>query len=174
MGRAMIRRAIGPLTAMASLLAASCGATISGAAEPARTPTATTTLSAPATTNALASGANHEVCIDLDARGGQLYTEFVVPMMTDASGQKSVEVEIAIISRAIAQDEHVGANGSLDQASGKIADEDERMVAAAEAFQAVDHFEGTALLTSFVGLAVACQEAGHKPSWFDAASLMSS
>jgi hypothetical protein len=174
MGRAVIRRAIGPLTAMVGLLAASCAATIPGTAEPARTPTATTTLSAPTTTNALAAGANRDVCIDLDARGGQLYTEFVVPMMTGATGQKSVDVDIAIISRAIAQVEQVGADGSLDHASGKIADEAERMVAAAEAFQAVDHFEGTALLTSFVGLAVACQEAGHKPSWFDAASLMSS
>jgi hypothetical protein len=112
--------------------------------------------------------------VDLDARGGQLYTEFVVPMMTGASGQKSVDVDIAIISRAVAQVEQVGADGSLEQASGDIADEGERMVAAAEAFQVVDHFEGTALLTSFVGLAVACQQAGHKPSWFDATALMSS
>src|SRR5262249_23617797 len=147
MGRAAIRRVIGPLTAMAGLLAASCGTTISGAAEPARTPTVTTTLSAPTTTNALAAGANRDVCIDLHARGGQLFTEFVVPMMTGASGQKSVEVDIATITRAIAQVERVGADGALEQASGKLADEGERMVAAAEAFQAVDHFEGTALLT---------------------------
>ena len=34
-----------------------------------------------------------------------------------------------------------------------------------------EHADSTALLTSFVTLAVECQKAGHKPSWFDAESL---
>ena len=58
-------------------------------------------------------------------------------------------------------------------ATGEIADEGQRLVAAAEAFQPYDHADGTALLTSFVGLSVACQQAGYKPSWFDAQSLAS-
>jgi hypothetical protein len=147
-----------------------CGTSVPGSAQPAPAPA---TIAAAPTTSA-AESANRSMCIDLDARGGQLYTAFVVPMMAGSSGRKSVEVDIATITHAVTQVAHVGADGALKQTTGDVADEGERMVAAAEAFQAVDHFEGTALLTSFVGLAVACQEAGHKPSWFNATELMTS
>jgi hypothetical protein len=76
------------------------------------------------------------------------------------------------ITRAVGLVAQVG-EGSLDQATGEIADEGQRLVAAAEAFQPYDHADGTALLTSFLGLSVACQQAGYKPSWFDAQSLAS-
>lgn len=61
--------------------------------------------------------------------------------------------------------------GSLDQASPAIAAAAQRMVASADALDIYAHADSTALLTSFVTLAVECQKAGHKPSWFDAESL---
>jgi hypothetical protein len=64
--------------------------------------------------------------------------------------------------------------GSLSEASADIQDAGERLAASAQALGIYDHAEGTALLTSFVSLAVACQKAGHKPSWFDAEALASS
>lgn len=124
----------------------------------------------PSATPDLSAGADRSVCVDLDARGGAFYNIFVTPMMTGATGQKSVGVNVAQMSRAVAQVQGVG-RGTLDQASPQIADEGRRMVAAAEAFEVYEHAEGTALLTAFVGLAVACQIAGRKPSWFDAESL---
>jgi hypothetical protein len=153
---------------LAALAVGACGTTVEGAPSP--VPPAATS----AGTGTATAEAGRSVCVDLDARGGQLYAAFVVPMMGGPSGRKSIDVDIAIISRAVGQVAQVGAGGSLDRASGEIADEGERMVAAAEAFQVVEHFEGTALLTSFVGLAVACQQAGHKPSWFDPVALIGS
>lgn len=99
-----------------------------------------------------------------------MYSVFVVPMMAGAGGQKSVNVNAAQLSRAVTPLTQVG-KGELEQASPKVADEGQRLVTAAGAFEAYDHAEGTALLTAFVGLSVACQEAGHKPSWFDASKL---
>jgi hypothetical protein len=91
-------------------------------------------------------------------------------MMTGTSGRKSVDVDATQMGRAVAQVQDVGRE-QIDRASPQIADEGQRLVAAAEALGIYNNAEGTALLTAFVGLAVACQEAGHKPSWFDAASL---
>ena len=149
---------------VATLSLTACAA-VPGEAAPAA-PVAAPTSSAPSSKDA-----DRAVCVDLDARGGQLYSTFVVPMMTTA-GATGVDVNIAQISRAVTAVSQVGA-GRLDRASPNIADEGERMVAAAEAFQAVDHFEGTALLTSFVGLSVACQTAGRRgPTRRSAASTV--
>ncbi|RTL64565.1 MAG: hypothetical protein EKK42_25235 [Pseudonocardiaceae bacterium] len=144
------------------VILAACSSAVPGAAVAVST-------SAPATTTSSA-GADRKVCVDLDARGGALYTVFVVPMMKGPSGAKSVDVSIAQIVRATSSVAGLDPV-SLTHASAPIADEAERLVAAAKAFQAYDHAEGTALLTSFVGLAVECQKAGFKPSWFDAATL---
>ena len=80
-------------------------------------------------------------------------------------------MDVAQMSRAVISVAQVGA-GSLDEASADIADESRRLVAAADAMGMYDHTEGTALLTSFVGLSAACTKAGHQPSWFDPASLV--
>lgn len=114
--------------------------------------------------------ANRAVCVDFDARGGSLYSVFVVPMMAGPSGQSSVSVDATSLARATAALAEVGA-GSLDEASGDIRDQGERLSASAGALGIHDNAEGTAMLTSFVSLAVACQLAGHQPSWFDAEAL---
>lgn len=114
--------------------------------------------------------ANRAVCVDFDARGGSLYSIFVVPMMAGPSGETSVSVDVSSLALATASLADVGA-GSLEEASGDIRDQGERLAASAGAMGIHDNAEGTALLTSFVSLAVACQLAGHPPSWFDAEAL---
>jgi hypothetical protein len=127
----------------------------------------------PAAVASLVAAADRQVCIDLDARGGAFYHVLVIPMMTGASGYKSVDVNPAQLSEAVTAVTQVGAT-SRNQANAEIADETERMVAAARAMDIYPHADATSLLTAFVGLSVACQEAGHKPSWFDANALATS
>jgi hypothetical protein len=115
--------------------------------------------------------ADRAVCVDFDARGGALYNVFVVPMMTGPSGQKSINVDIAQMTRATAQLVSVGSTANLADASSEIRDQTQRMVTSAGALGIYDHTEGTALLTSFVSLAVACTSAGQKPTWFDPSAL---
>ncbi len=115
--------------------------------------------------------ADREVCVEFDARGGVLYNVFVVPMMTGPSGQKSINVDIARMTRATAQLIRVGSTSNLADASSEIRDQTQRMVTSAGALGIYDHTEGTALLTSFVSLAVACTSAGQKPTWFDPSAL---
>lgn len=103
---------------------------------PSAAPVSSPAPAAPSPPVSASSAADRRVCVDFDARGGALYSVFVVPMMTGSSGQTSIDVDVAQMGL-------------------------------------YDHAEGTALLTSFVGLAVACQKAGHKPSWFDAEKLAS-
>lgn len=159
----MVRSLFAGIAALAALASAACTTTAETQAVSAPTQTATAPTTPPGDI------ADRAVCVDLDARGGALYAMFVVPMMARA-GQTSVNVDIQRMIRAVESVALVGQS-SLDEATDQVADEGQRMVAAAEAFQAYDHAEGTALLTSFVGLAVACQQAGHKPSWFDATAL---
>jgi hypothetical protein len=116
------------------------------------------------------AAANRAVCVDLDARGGSLYALFVVPMMAGPTGQTSVSVDASSMARATTALVGLGAS-SLDGASGDIRDHGERLSASAGAMGIHDDAEGTAVLTSFVSLAVACQVAGHRPSWFDAEAL---
>jgi hypothetical protein len=111
------------------------------------------------------------VCIDLDARGGALYQVFVVPMLAGESGRKSIDVDISQMSRAVTAVADIDAE-ALSHASTEVADEGQRMVAAAEAMGMYNHAEGTALLTSFVGLAVACTKVDHQPSWFEPEKLV--
>jgi hypothetical protein len=94
-------------------------------------------------------------------------------MMAGAAGQKSVNVNAAQLARAASSVAEVG-RGSIWQASPAIADAAQRMVTSADALGVYSHSDSTALLTSFVTLAVECQKAGNKPSWFDAASLAQS
>jgi hypothetical protein len=114
--------------------------------------------------------ADRAVCIDFDARGGTLYNVLVVPMMERASGPKSISVNPGQLARAASSVEEVG-RGTIDEASPAIADAAQRLVASAGSLGVYEHADSTALLTSFVTLAVECQKAGHKPSWFDAESL---
>jgi hypothetical protein len=146
-------------------LSACAARTVPGSASPA--PGVASAISASAS-----GDADRKVCVDLDARGGTLYGTFVVPMMSGASGSKSLDIDIERMTQAVESVAQVGA-GELDEASREIADEGERLVAAAGAFRPHDHYDGTALLTAFVGLAAQCQVAGYKPSWFDAAKLAS-
>lgn len=139
---------------------------------PSAAPVSSPAPAAPSPTGSASSAADRRVCVDFDARGGALYSVFVVPMMTGSSGRTSIDVDIAQMRRATSSVALIGG-ADLAQASGEIADEGHRLVAAADAMGLYDHAEGTALLTSFVGLAVACQKAGHKPSWFDAEKLAS-
>ena len=126
------------------------------------------TVTAPAPDPSAA--ANRAVCVDLDARGGALYNVLVVPMMKGSTGRKTVNVDVVQMSRAASAVAKVG-QGSIGQASPAIADAAQRMTAAADALVIYEHADSTALLTSFVTLAVECQKAGYKPSWFDAESL---
>jgi hypothetical protein len=114
--------------------------------------------------------ADRQVCVDLDARGGGLYRTFVVPMMAGAAGEKSIDVDVMQMTEATRSVAGIDP-GRVSSASPAIADDGQRLLAAAGSFRAYDHFEGTALLTSFVGLAVACQNAGIRPTWFDADAL---
>ncbi len=114
--------------------------------------------------------ANRQVCSDFDARGGALYAVFVVPMMAGTDGQKSINVDAARMTRAKESVQLVG-KASLDEADGDIANEGRQMVTSAESMSIYDNTEGTALLTAFVGLAVACTKADQKPSWFDPIAL---
>lgn len=125
------------------------------------------------TASSVTVDADRKVCADLDARGGTLYNTLVVPMMSGASGQKSMNVDVEQKLHAVSALTRVGED-ERDTASPNIADQGGRLVAAAEAFQARDHVETTALLTAFVGLAVECTKSGHKPSWFDPAELANS
>ncbi|SDG34099.1 hypothetical protein SAMN05216377_11118 [Pseudonocardia oroxyli] len=127
---------------------------------------------APTTTASASAAANRRVCIDFDARGGALYTLFVVPMMAGDGGRASVNVDIAQMRRATATVAQL-RSADLGAASPSIADEGERLIAAADALGLYPNTDGTALLTAFVGLAVECQKANHKPSWFDANELAS-
>lgn len=93
-------------------------------------------------------------------------------MTAGPTGQTSVNVNVDAesLARATTSFADVGA-GSFDEASGEIRDQGERLSASAGTIGIYENAEGTALLTSFVSLAVACQQAGHQPSWFDAAAL---
>ncbi|WP_232661915.1 hypothetical protein [Pseudonocardia sp. TRM90224] len=91
-------------------------------------------------------------------------------MMAGPNEQTSMNVSIAEMSQGVSAIRSITLD-DLAEASPAIKDEGERLVASAEAFQPVNNFEGTALLTAFVGLAVECQKAGHRPSWFDAERL---
>ena len=142
-------------------LLAGCGSTAPAA------PTVVT-VTAPAPDPSVA--ADRAVCVDLDARGGALYNVLVVPMMTGTSGQKSIDVDPAQLARAASSVAKIG-QGSIGQASPAIADAAQRLTASADALGIYAHADSTALLTSFVTLAVECQKAGHKPSWFDAEAL---
>lgn len=146
---------------IAALPLAACGS-----AAPAAPQVVTVTAPAPDPSAA----ADRAVCVDLDARGGALYNVLVVPMMSGSTGQKSINVDVAQMSRAAAAVAKVG-QGSIGQASPAIADAAQRMTAAADALVVYEHADSTALLTSFVTLAVECEKAGHKPSWFDAEAL---
>jgi hypothetical protein len=130
-------------------------------------------LPAAPASSSVAVDADRKVCVDLDARGGTLYNTFVVPMMSGASGQKSMDVDLRQMVNAVSAVTRVG-EGVLDAASPGIADEGGRLVAAAEAFRAHDRVDTTALLTAFVGLSVECTESGHKPSWFNPGKLTDS
>jgi hypothetical protein len=133
------------------------------------TPQVVTVTAEPAAV-APSAAADRAVCVDLDARGGALYNVLVVPMMKGATGQKSISVDPAQLTRAASSVEEIG-RGSIEQASPAIADAARRLVASADALGVYEHADSTALLTSFVTLAVECQKAGYKPSWFDAESL---
>lgn len=126
-------------------------------------------VAATASTASTAS-ADQKVCVDLDARGEPLYREFVVPMMTGATGQKSVDVDARRFASATAAVQVVG-EGVREQASAEISLESARLVAAAKALALQEGADGTALLTAFVTLSGACQLAGLKPSWFDVNAL---
>lgn len=145
-----------------AVVLAGCSATpVSGSAVP--DPVAVSAIAAQ-------ESANRQVCSDLDARGGALYSVFVVPMLTGATGRKSIDVDIAQFTRAVDSIQQVGRS-TLEKADGDIAQEGRQMVAAAESMGVYDHAEGTALLTAFVGLAVACTKADQQPSWFDPVTL---
>jgi hypothetical protein len=83
-----------------------------------------------------------------------------------------VNVDIVQMQRATATVAQLSLV-DLAAASPAIADEGERLVAAADALGLYSNTDGTALLTAFVGLAVECQKADYKPSWFDADELAS-
>lgn len=134
------------------------------------TPSAAEPTVVAAATPSPSVAANRAVCVDFDARGGSLYSLFVVPMMAGPTGQSSVNVDASSLTRATAALADMGA-GALDDATGDIRDQGERLAASAGAMGIHDNAEGTAMLTSFVSLAVACQLAGHQPSWFDAEAL---
>lgn len=143
------------------LVLAGCGSTAPAAPQ-------VVTVSAQPTDPSVA--ADRAVCVDLDARGGTLYNVLVVPMMSGSTGKKSIDVNAAQLTRATSQVEDVGRE-SAAQSTPAIADAAQRLVASASALGVYEHADSTALLTSFVTLAVECQKAGHKPSWFDAESL---
>lgn len=156
---------------MLAMLTTGCATAVPGAPSP--SPVAVTSIAPPTTTTAPSASADKAVCIEFDARGGALYSLFVIPMMKGKSGEKSVSVDVAQLAQATASLTDLDAT-SLANASGDIQDQGQRLVAAAQAIGLYNHAEGTALLTSFVSLGVACQKAGYKPSWFDAAALTSS
>lgn len=159
------------------LVAAFVVTSMNRAQAPASTPG---TASAPAGSAAAAvtaastatDAADRAVCVDLDARGGTLYNVLIVPMMAGNGGRKSIDVNPAQLARAAASVADVG-RGSIAQASPAIADAAQRTAASADALGVYEHADATALLTSFVTLAVECQKAGHQPSWFDANALAS-
>lgn len=159
----MHRRLACPTLLVIAAVVSGCTTTVTGMPSVAPAPVQTASPSA---------AADRHVCIDLDARGGELYNVLVVPMMAGPAGPKSIDVDVARFTRATAAVAQVGRS-ALREAGQEIADEGERMVAAAESLGMYDHADSTALLTSFVGLSVACQKAGHKPSWFDAGALTS-
>ena len=134
------------------------------------TPQVVTVTTEPAAAAAPSAAADRAVCVDLDARGGALYNVLVVPMMTGAAGQKSIDVDPVQLARAASLVAEVG-RGSIEEATPAIADAAQRMVASADALGIYEHADSTALPTSFVTLAVECQKTGYKPSWFDAESL---
>jgi ABC-type glycerol-3-phosphate transport system substrate-binding protein len=140
-----------------------------GSAAPATSQVVTVTAQ-PAAAPDPSAAADRAVCIDFDARGGTLYNVFVVPMMKGANAPKSINVNAAQLTRAAASVEQVG-QGQVAQASPAVGDAAQRLVSSAGALDVYEHADSTALLTSFVTLAVECQKAGHKPSWFDAESL---
>ncbi len=169
-------RVVAPVIAVVVLLlaVAGCGATVSGtpAADPAVVSEIAATKQAATASAASSAAADRAVCVDLDARGGALYGVFVVPMMSGAAGKKSVNVDAAQMVRATATLADLGS-GSLAEATGDVRDQGQRVVAAAESLGIYNNTEGTALLTAFVSLSVACTQAGNKPSWFDPAALAS-
>ena len=138
-------------------------------ASPSTPQVVTVTAAAPPPADPSAA-ADRAVCIDLDSRGGALYNVLVVPMMKGTTGQKSISVDPTQLTRAASSVEEVG-RGSIEQASPAIADAARRLVTSADALGVYEHADSTALLTAFVTLAVECQKAGYKPSWFDAESL---
>lgn len=144
------------------------GVQLSSAAAPAVAAAPVTPVPVAAASTAVA---DQQVCVDLDARGGSLYSVFVLPMTAGESGRKSIDVDMQQMSRAtaaVARLDPVAIAGARPE----IADEARRVVAAAESFELYSHVDGTALLTSFVGLSVQCQVVGHQPSWFDAQELL--
>lgn len=157
------------VAAVAVLLGALTGCSTVTSGEPVASPTGVAAVKAEKV-----SAADRSVCVDFDARGGGLYNVFVVPMMTGPAGQRSIDVDAAQMTRAASSLTAVGDGTNLAAASPKVREEAQRMVAAAEALGIYNNTEGTALLTSFVGLAAQCQLAGHKPSWFDATKLSGS
>ena len=134
------------LALIPALVLAGCGGTA-----PATTQVVTVTA-APAAPPDPSSAADRAGCVDLDARGGSLDNVLVVPMMTGAAGQKSVNVNAAQLARAASSVREVG-QGSIQQASPAIADAAQRMVTSADALGVYSHSDSTALLTSFVTLA---------------------
>jgi hypothetical protein len=164
----MKRQFLLPGLLMAAVLAlAGCTSEIAGSASPAPAPMAPVAAPAKVTSSA---EADRKVCVDLDARGGALYSVFVVPMMAGAVGKKSINVDIQQMVRAVDTLTKMDED-EIDKASANVKDQGQRLLAAAEAFQAYNNAEGTALLTAMVGTAGACQIAGLKPSWFDANKL---
>ncbi|MDN5860350.1 MAG: hypothetical protein L0H84_17220 [Pseudonocardia sp.] len=157
-------RAAAAVAACALCAVAGCSAAVPGT--PASSPSAVAAVEK-------AKDTDRAICIDFDARGGELYTVLVVPMMAGPTARKSIDIDIAGLSSATSSVALVGAREDMTAATPALGDEAERMVAAAKSLSISDQAEATALLTAFVGLAVQCQTAGHKPSWFDAGALAS-
>ena len=99
---------------------------------------------------------------------GTLGTRFMV--LSNELPRLGIDVDPSQLSRAASSMAKIG-QGSIGQASPAIADAAQRLTASADALGIYAHADSTALLTSFVTLAVECQKAGHKPSWFDAEAL---
>jgi hypothetical protein len=106
------------LAVLAGGLLAGCTSTTVG--KPA--PQASAPTAPPTPTATPSEDADRTVCIDLDARGGQLYVTFVVPMMAGPEGPSSVEVDIAQMSRAVAAVAQIDED-AVSAASSGIADQ---------------------------------------------------
>lgn len=116
--------------------------------------------------------ANQEVCLDLDAKGGDYYITVMVPMLGGNSppGRKSIIADLVAVQNSVTSMLDVGGT-ARDHASQAIRNAAEQTARSAAAFKVHQNVDGTSLLTAFTTLTVECTKAGHKPTWFDLNAL---